>query len=70
MDREAKVHLVQAALGHVSVAIMGRYFHARPDESSALHLAQVATERKHTLRFEHCKRKRLHAMEKISPPRG
>lgn len=39
MDRGAKVHLVQATLGHASVATTGRYLHARPDESSALYLA-------------------------------
>lgn len=39
MDRGAKVHLVQATLGHASVATTGRYLHARPDESSALFLA-------------------------------
>ena len=38
MDRGAKVHLVQATLGHASVATTGRYLHARPDESSALYL--------------------------------
>ena len=39
MDRGAKVHLVQATLGHASVATTGRYLHARPDESSTLYLA-------------------------------
>ncbi len=39
MDRGAKVHLVQATLGHASVATTGRYLHARPDESSSLFLA-------------------------------
>lgn len=40
MERGAKVHLVQATLGHASVATTGRYLHARPDESSALFLGQ------------------------------
>lgn len=38
MDRGAKIHLVQATLGHASVATTGKYLHARPDESSALYL--------------------------------
>ncbi|MDP9455357.1 MAG: tyrosine-type recombinase/integrase [Actinomycetota bacterium] len=38
MDRGAKVHLVQATLGHASVATTGRYLHARPEESSSLYL--------------------------------
>lgn len=38
MERGAKVYLVQATLGHASVATTGRYLHARPDESSALFL--------------------------------
>jgi site-specific recombinase XerD len=35
LDRGAPIHLVQATLGHVSVATTGRYLHARPSESSA-----------------------------------
>jgi integrase/recombinase XerD len=35
LDRGAPVHLVQATLGHASVATTGRYLHARPSESSA-----------------------------------
>lgn len=35
MDRGAPVHLVQATLGHASVATTGRYLHARPTDSSA-----------------------------------
>lgn len=38
MERGAKVYLVQATLGHASVATTGRYLHARPEESSALFL--------------------------------
>lgn len=38
MDRGAKVHLVQATLGHSDISTTGRYLHARPDESSALYL--------------------------------
>jgi len=38
LDRGAPIHLVQATLGHTSVATTGRYLHARPQESSALHL--------------------------------
>jgi integrase/recombinase XerD len=34
LDRNAPIHLVQATLGHASVATTGRYLHARPTESS------------------------------------
>jgi len=34
LDRGAPIHLVQATLGHASVATTGRYLHARPQESS------------------------------------
>ncbi len=39
LDRGAAVHLVQATLGHSSVATTGRYLHARPTESSSRYLA-------------------------------
>ncbi len=35
LERGAPIHLVQATLGHSSVAITGTYLHARPTESSA-----------------------------------
>ena len=35
LDRGAPIHLVQATLGHASVATTGRYLHARPRESSS-----------------------------------
>ncbi len=35
LDRGAPVHLVQATLGHASVATTGRYLHARPEDSSS-----------------------------------
>jgi integrase/recombinase XerD len=38
LERGAKVHLVAATLGHSSVAVTGRYLHARPEESSSLYL--------------------------------
>jgi site-specific recombinase XerD len=38
LDRGAPVHLVQATLGHRSVATTSRYLHARPGESSAGYL--------------------------------
>jgi integrase/recombinase XerD len=38
MDRGAKIHLVQATLGHSDISTTGRYLHARPEESSALYL--------------------------------
>ncbi len=39
LDRGAPIHLVQATLGHSSVATTGRYLHARPTDSSARFLA-------------------------------
>jgi len=39
LDRGAAIHLVQATLGHASVATTGRYLHARPNDSSARYLA-------------------------------
>ncbi|WP_018263352.1 tyrosine-type recombinase/integrase [Methylobacterium sp. WSM2598] len=39
LDRGAPVHLVQATLGHASVATTGRYLHARPSDSSARYLS-------------------------------
>lgn len=38
LDRGAPIHLVQATLGHASVATTGRYLHARPHDSSSLYL--------------------------------
>ena len=38
MDRGAKIHLVQATLGHSDISTTGKYLHARPEESSALYL--------------------------------
>jgi len=38
LDRGAPIHLVQATLGHASVATTGKYLHARPDDSSARYL--------------------------------
>lgn len=38
LDRGAPIHLVQATLGHSSVATTSRYLHARPTDSSALYL--------------------------------
>ena len=39
LDRGAPVHLVQATLGHASVATTGRYLHVRPGDGSARYLA-------------------------------
>jgi site-specific recombinase XerD len=39
LDRNTPLHLVQQTLGHSSIAITGRYLHARPQDSSARHLA-------------------------------
>jgi site-specific recombinase XerD len=39
LDRGAPIHLVQATLGHGSVATTGKYLHARPEDSSARYLA-------------------------------
>jgi site-specific recombinase XerD len=38
LDHGAPLHLVQATLGHASVATTSRYLHARPDQSSAAYL--------------------------------
>jgi integrase/recombinase XerD len=38
LDRGAPIHLVQATLGHASVATTGRYLHARPGDSSSRYL--------------------------------
>lgn len=38
LDRGAPISLVQATLGHASVATTGRYLHARPGDSSARYL--------------------------------
>jgi integrase/recombinase XerD len=35
LERSAPIHLVQATLGHASVATTSRYLHARPNQSSA-----------------------------------
>ncbi len=39
LKRGASLPLVQATLGHASVATTGRYLHAEPDESSGEYLA-------------------------------
>ena len=39
LDRGAPIHLVQATLGHRSVATTSRYLHVRPGESSADYVA-------------------------------
>ena len=39
LDRGAPIHLVQATLGHISIATTGRYLHARPHDSSSRFLA-------------------------------
>ena len=39
LDHGAPIHLVQATLGHASVATTGRYLHARPTDSSARYTA-------------------------------
>ncbi len=39
LDRGTPIHLVQATLGHSSVAVTGRYLHAKPGDSSARYLA-------------------------------
>lgn len=39
LDRGANIALVRDTLGHSSLAVTSRYTHAKPDQSSALHLA-------------------------------
>ncbi len=38
LERGAPIHLVQATLGHASIATTGRYLHARPSDTSARYL--------------------------------
>ena len=38
LEHGAPIHLVQATLGHSSIATTSRYLHARPSDSSALYL--------------------------------
>jgi integrase/recombinase XerD len=38
LDRGAPIHLVQACLGHSSIATTGKYLHARPSDSSGRYL--------------------------------
>ncbi len=39
LEHGAPIHLVQATLGHSSIATTSRYLHARPDDSSGLYLS-------------------------------
>lgn len=39
LEHGAPIHLVQATLGHASIATTGRYLHARPTDSSSRYLA-------------------------------
>jgi integrase/recombinase XerD len=39
LERGASVALVRDTLGHSSLQVTSRYTHAKPDQSSALHLA-------------------------------
>jgi len=41
LDGGASIHLVQATLGHASVATTGKYLHAQPEDSSARYLEGV-----------------------------
>jgi hypothetical protein len=50
LDRGAPIHLVQATLGHASVATTGRYLHARPTDSSARYLGVRGQTRGRSLR--------------------
>ena len=38
IDRGAPMPVVQATLGHGNIAVTSRYLHARPGDSSGLHL--------------------------------
>ena len=38
LDRGAPAHLVQATVGHASLATTSRYAHARPNDSSSRYL--------------------------------
>jgi site-specific recombinase XerD len=39
LDNGAPIHVVQATLGHASVATTGRYLHAKPTDSGGMYLA-------------------------------
>jgi integrase/recombinase XerD len=39
LDRGCPIHLLQATLGHASVATTGQYLHSRPNDSSSLYLS-------------------------------
>ena len=41
LDHGAPIHLVQATLGHSSVATTSAYLHARPGDSSARYLSET-----------------------------
>lgn len=41
LDRGAPIHLVQATLGHASIATTGKYLHARPNDSSGNYLPAI-----------------------------
>src|SRR6058998_2023284 len=45
LERGCPIHLVQATLGHASVATTGRYLHARPTDSSARYLPALVVRR-------------------------
>ncbi len=44
LDRGTPIHLVQATLGHASVATTGRYLHARPNDLFARAIYFVGTD--------------------------
>ena len=39
LNRKAPIHMVQATLGHASIATTGKYSHSNPEESSGSYLA-------------------------------
>jgi len=39
LDRNAPIHVVQATLGHASLATTSRYTHAKPNDSSGRYLS-------------------------------
>jgi hypothetical protein len=43
LERGADVNLVSQTLGHSSIAVTGRYLHARPSDSSARYLVDIGS---------------------------
>ncbi len=69
LDRGAPIHLVQATLGHASVATTGRYLHARPTDSSARYLGGLKAPGRSEDLYTTCSWP-TYALKRVSPPRA